>query len=402
MSALEYTMTHESASLSKVWDDGTIKSNPLYLHEIDNLLIKKTSYPEFTREYSRTIGGPSFFVSIYENQFYHFLSDGIAQYLWLRTFIPELKIYFINDQPAALAANIDAAIKKDFVARIVEWCQEEGYGGEVIDLVRYKKLKVDKLFVMANSIITFLREGIKEFRESKVVGDVSNSDGARSLMLPLLKEFIYKKALEKNRLPEDFTYPERVFLRPGLTYERLMAWQDQIDYLKNHRVIFDKDMNIVDDPENVVEIIYNLDYWRHTIDVTSSSNLRGVVQELEERYLSRDEIQLLDSFFERRDYYFLDSEEMSWLDMLNIIIRAKKVALISGAAILNAMIAESETQIIYVEPNTTYRFNHIEILNIFFKDVEPIIYYNRNEVTHKKFDVTRLLKDLEQEKGDLI
>lgn len=405
MSALEFTASYDEVLTNKVWDnglsgiDGPESPENLYLHEINNVFFNKTSYPEFTREYSRTIGGPSFFVGIYESQFYHFMCDGIAQYLWLRTFIPEIKIYFVNDQPGAVDEL--AKTQKDFVSTVIQWCQEEGFGGEVINLCTYKKLKVDKLFLLANSNITFLREKISEI-SIPLLADVLNGSGSRLLMLPLLKEFIYKKALEHNRLPEDFNYPTRVFVRPGLTIERLQAWHDQIKYFEKNNVVFDKDLNIVSDPKGVAAEVINIDYWRHTIDLTNAGAMRGVMAELGERYLSPEEVLAIDNFFKRRDYFFLDSQELSWVDMLNMIIRAEKVALISGAAILNAIIAESSTQIVYLEPNTTYQFNHLETLDLFFKEVRPIIYYDQREVLRKKFDINRLLSDLEKEKGDFL
>lgn len=405
MSALEFVVLYDKVLTNKVWDNGVVSeddsesSQNLYLHEVNDIRFEKTSYPEFTREYSRTIGGPSFFVGIYESQFYHFMCDGIAQYLWLRTFIPEIKIYFINDQPGAIDSL--AKNQKDFVATVIKWCQEEGFGGEVVNLATYKKLNVDKLFLLANSNITFLREKISEISMPQLA-DVLNGSGSRLLMLPLLKEFLYKKAIEHNRLPKDFNYPSRVFLRPGLTIERLQAWQDQIEYFEKNNVVFDEDFNIVSDPNNMAREVTSIDYWKHTLDPNSPDNLRGAAFELGERYLSREEVSAIDTFFKRRDYFFLDSQDLSWVDMLNMIIRADKVALISGAAILNAMVAESSTQVIYIEPNTTYQFNHIETLELFFKEVEPIIYYDPRKVMKKKFDINRLLGDLEKEKGDFL
>lgn len=396
MSALEYDLTYGNIDSRKVWEDAITPGSapPLYLSEIDDILIDKASHPDMTREWSRHIGGPSFFVSVYESQFYHFLMDGLAQFLWLKSFIPDLKIYFINDQPSAIK-DIDVQLKKDFVRNIIEWCKEESFGGEIINFSTYKKIKVDKLFILYNSNVTFLTQKLPVKRED-IVGDILNNNGARSIMLPLLKEFLFKKAIEHNRLPADFNYPKRVFLRPGLTIERLQGWQDQLDYLEKHGVVFDKDMEVIDDPNNAISQVMSM-HWPHRI--AGVNTLKGMKKELNDRYLSPEEVQIIDEFFIRREYEFLDSQSMAWIDILNIVIHAEKVALIAGAAILNAIVAGDGTNIIYLDFNTEYQFDHLKTLDLFFTSPKPFIYYDRREVVAKKYDVARVLSDLEQEKG---
>lgn len=397
MSALEYSLVYDEKKTSKVFEDDESRGQ-LFLHEIDGIKIAKESHPEFTREYSRTLGGPSFFISLYESQFYHFLSDGLAQFLWIKSFIPDLKIYFINDQPNAVTSALEAT-KKDFVDWIVRWCQEEDFGGEIINLVSYKKIVADKVFILANSNVTFLRERVG-LEDSRQIGDISNNPVPKGLMLPLLKEFIYKKALENNRLPKDFNYPKRVYLRPGLTFERLQAWKDQVDYMKNNGVVFDKNLVVVEDPNNIIEELSSIKDWKHFIH--TSAGINGVIKEIHDRYLSPEEVALIDDFFSRRDYETLDSQHMAWIDILNIVIRAEKVALVAGAAVLNAMIAEEGTQVIYLEFNTAYDFDHVATMDMFFVNPKPIIYYDRREVFKKRFPVARVLEDLEKEKGDYL
>lgn len=396
MTALDYNLTYADKKTSAIWSNGDVDDlQEIYICEIDEIKIFKNNYPDLTREYSRTLGGPSFFMSVHETQFYHFLSDGIANFLYLRTIIPDLKIYFINDQPGYSGPQMP----KDFVDLVIKWCQEEGYGGEVLDLSKYKKINVDKLFVMANANIMFL-ENLIGIQEKKQRGDISNYPVAKVLLLPLLKEFIYKKALEHNRLPEDFNYPSRVYLRPGLTFERMQAWKDQFEFLEQNNVTFDGSMKVKDDPNNVFDMLGELHGWKHIIH--ADAHFSGLLNEVDNRYLSKEEVSLIDSFFERRDYFFLDSESMAWIDILNMIIKADKVALISGAAVLNAMIAEEGTQIIYLEFNTSYDFDHPSTLEIFFKDPAPFFYYDRREVKHKRYEVSRVLSDLENERGDFL
>lgn len=418
MSAVKYKASHESHKISLVWHDEHRDYPALWLWEVDNVLIEKADneYAQFTKEYSRTIGGPSFFVSVYETQFYHFLVDGLAQFLWLKTFIPDLKMYFVNDQPGTIT-SVDS-LSKDFVRNIIEWVAEEGYGGEIINLVHYKKFMADKVFMMANSNITFLRKDLNinadeeikslvripnSLRHKNVMGDIANNPGAKPLFLPPLKEFLFKKALEHNRLPADFNYPKRVFLRPGLTFERLQAWKDQFDYLKKNGVVLDKEFNVIEDPNNAIEAVKSLS-WEHGIII--SDHVGSVLQnmrEVHDRWLSVKEIEILDDFFKRKDYEFLDSQNMAWIDILNMVIRAEKVALLAGAAILNAMVAGDETQIIYIDSNTFYDFDHRSTLELFFvNDPKPIIYYDKEHVAQKRYSIERLLRDLEKEKGDYL
>ena len=394
MGPLELDVKCEQKKMTKMWDDETQSNPPLYLYEIDDVSIVKDSYPNLTREYSRRIGGPSFFISVYESQFYHFLVDGLAQFLWLKTFIPDIKVYFVNDQPSAILDR--GQIPKDFVRDVISWCQEEeGFGGEIVNISTYRKMKIDKLFSLANSNVTFLRDYLG-IENSKVTGDVSNSDGARQLLLPLLKEFLYKKALQHNRLPKDFNYPNRVFIRPGLTIERLNAWLEQVEYLREKGVVFNNDLEVVEDPENVLETLGELEGWEHKINLKHMSGIRN---EVSHRHLTKEDVQALDNFFLRREYEFLDSQKMAWIDILNMIIRAEKVAFVAGAAILNALVADEKAQIIYLDCNTKYSFNHLATLELFFKDPEPFIYLDRRLVATKKFKMSRVLDELENEKG---
>lgn len=394
---LEYSVSHSTRKLSVVWEDPTTAKNPsLHLHEIDNIVIDKSSHPEFTREYSRSIGGPCFFVGVYESQFYHFVMDGIAQFLWLKSFIPDLRIFFINDQPSSVGSLDDIPI--DFIRNLISWCREEDFGGEIIDISKYKKIKIDKLFCLANSNVTFLRQKLNIVVEN-LTGDVSNSNGARQLLLPRLKEFLYKKALEHNRLPADFNYPERVFLRPGLTIDRMQAWKAQVDFLVERGVVFDEEYTVVDDPTNALQEIESL-HWKHKIN--TSTDFKGLMREISDRHLSAEEVEQIDAFFLRRDYEFVDSEKMAWVDILNIVINAKKVALLAGAASVNAMVAEEKTQIIYIDWNMSYEFNHRGLLDLFFTDPKPFYYYDRDVVHTKRYEISRILNDLEKEKGHYI
>lgn len=399
MLPLEFTISYEDRKLTKMWDDGHGEDGwALHLFEIDNVVIDKESYPETTREYSRRIGGPSFFISIYESQFYHFLVDGLAQFLWLKSFIPDIKIYFVNDQPGPILDY--KSMDKDFVKNIVAWCQEEeGFGGEVINITTYKKIKVDKLFILANSNVTFMKKYL-DIDTDIMVGDVSNSDGARRLLLPNLKEFLYSKAIKHNRLPSDFNYPSRVFLRPGLTIERMKAWQDQLEFLKENEVVLDEKYNVISDPNNAVaKLSDSVEGWSHGLAI---EHLHGVRREIMQRHLTDKEVKDLDDFFTRRDYTFLDSQKMAWIDILNMVIRAEKVALLAGAAVLNAMVADEKAQIIYIESNTQYTFNHLATIEMFFKDPEPFIYMDNRIMATKKFDMGSVLKQLEKEKGHFL
>lgn len=404
-----YSATHENKKSNMIWaSEDSPETTGVYLFEIDKLTITKENWPDLTRHFSRTVGGPAFLVGLYENQFYHFLTDGIAQYLYLKTFIPDLKIYFINDQPSEVK-NLDHLKElkvRDFIKNVVAWCQEETeFGGEIINFVKYKNITFDKLFIFGNSNITFLRDliDISSLNENgeMVPVDISNNEGTRLLMMPLLKDFMYSKALEHNRLPSDFIYPERVYIRPGLTINRMQAWQEQINFLKNNGVVFNEEMKIIDDPNNALNSLLSSDEFEHTI-LGIGDNLRGQEQELAQRYLSPAEVQELDDFFARRDYFSLDSESMAWIDMLNMIIKATHVAFVSGAGILNALVASDEAQIIYINPNTTYDFDHQRTLEIFFQKVPPLLYYDRKKVRVTRHNVSKLLKNMEQEVGDYL
>lgn len=396
MSAVKYDIGYDFKKITKAWSDENDSSPDLWLWEVDGVSIIKESYSELTREYSRTIGGPTFLVNVYETEFYHFLVDGIAQFLWIKSFVPDLKMYFINDQPSSIVSH--EAIVKDFVRNIISWIKEEGWGGEIVNLASYKKVKFDKVFSLANSNITFLRREL-EIESNEIEGDVSNNPGARKVLLPRLKEFLFKKAVEHNRLPEDFNYPKRIFLRPGLTYERLQAWKDQLDYLSENGVILDQELNVQEDPNNALETVKDLN-WKHGI---VTENFSGIMFEIKNRWISKEDIKLIDDFFEIRNYEFIDSQNMAWIDILNIVMRAEKIAVVAGAAVLNTIVSSEDTQIIYLNFDTNYDFDHISTLKVFFVGKNsPIIYYDKNDVAIKKYEVSRVLGELAKEKGDYL
>jgi hypothetical protein len=366
------------------------------LYEFNDLVIEKQNMAEKTRDFTYHAMGPSFLLDVYESQYFHFLYDGVAQYLWLRDFIPELKLYFINNQPGTMRGVDD--IKTDFVNNIVTWFREEGSGGELISLVDYKEVMFDKVFVFRNSIITFLVNALKINDEPTRV-DITNHPDLKPILLPQFKNFVSTYAAKSNRLPEDFNYPERVYLRPGLTQQRLQKWKTQLDYLIDSDVVFDEDWNVVRDPNNAIEKLPEHWEFQHSI---AGLALDGVYKEVDERYVSEEDMGAIDDFFIDRDYVILDSLDYSWIDILNMTMRAKKVALMAGAASITAAMASDKAQVIYLNPNPRYAFDHKAILSTMFKDVPPIYIFEPSKDGRAKRDIPELLKELGERHGDYL
>lgn len=398
MAEPQYKYSYTDRNDRIVWSSGTDSSGKLdvVLYEFDNLVIEKQNMAELTRSFSYQVMGPAFVLDIYESQYFHFLYDGVAQYLWLREFIPDLKLYFINNQSGTMRGNDD--IKTDFVRNIVTWFQDEGSGGEVISLIDYKEVVFDKLFVFRNSIITFLVNALHINDEPTSV-DITNHPELKPVLLPNFKDFVTAHAAKNNRLPEDFVYPKKVYLRPGLTMQRLQRWKDQLDYLIDSDVVFDEFWQVVEDPNGALEKLP--EHWEFVHSI-AGLGLGGVYREIDERYISPEDLGRIEDFFIDRDYLVLDSLDYSWIDILNMVMRAEKVALVAGAASLTAMMAPDTAQIIYLNPDTRYSFDHVNILRSTFKSVNPIILFEPSSSGIKKHEVQFMMKSLAERFGELL
>jgi hypothetical protein len=386
-------------------EDGSVIDESVYIYEYNDLYMSKNNLSGDEID-DLNVSQPCVLINIHDVQYFHFINDGIASFLLMSKIIPNLKIVLLTDQFTDYdMSNFLEKIPQDFVRSILGWLKDDGLIHDIVNMKRHSHILFDKVFVLSSGydINAFAPQGYSEaeFYLTCPRGNVSlsNSDSYFKLSAPFIRNYVTLKAIKHNRLPDDFDYPKKIFLSPGYTMSRFWSWEKQIQFLIDNGTIISSDGVIESDPNgafyklaptsNDIDTIYHPQWGGFDENV-----IRGKVHDITQRSISEKDLSKLEAFFVEQGYLVVDSRDYVWLDVINMCMRAETIAVYAGAASVYAMMAASSTQIIYINPNTSYAFGHSELLSNFFKDPGVIEVFSFKEDPNTNFGVDRVIQEL--------
>jgi hypothetical protein len=393
--------------------DGTVTDSSIYVYEYNDLYVSNDASGRSYELEDLNISHPCVLINMHDIQYFHFINDAIGSFLLMSKIIPNLKIVLINDQEMdANITNFLDIIPQDFAKTILGWLNDDGLIHEVINTGKHEKILFDKVFVLSSAYDkkTFVEKNSyseSEFYLTSARGNVSGSSSVfyMSLAAPFIRNYITAKALKSNRLPSDFQYPPKIFFSPGESMSRFWEWKRQIDFLINDGVVIDEDGAIESDPNGSFYKLANTENNKYTVYVPQWGELdkniiRGKVSDLKQRYVSEKDLLKLEAFFLSRGYFIADSRNYAWIDLVNISMRAETIAVYAGAASMYAMMANSDTQVVYINPNTNYTFGHADLLSCFLKDPGVLRVFNEVQDPNTNFGIDALIQELAEKYAD--
>lgn len=332
---------------------GTIQKTKIPFYHAKNMTIVTDPAPAK----AKILKGDYFIVEPENVPFFHVLNDIFGQYEILKNQIPELKILYISkatDYENLCSMHKFPFLKELFITYDIDY-DTIVYAGKQISL------KLENVYFINT--------------------DYKCLESYMSIKTPNPESIFFKdylegsiKGIQKRFFKESSTLetPKKIFISRGTSSLRVQKMKQILD---------DKIFNNIDNEYNLFTDL-------------SLRQKDSTIYEIMRRFISKEDEDLVEKYFDDLGYTVVDPSTMSYLEQVDLYRNATHVAALSGSGIYNTIHCNKEAKVFIININCSYDFwHHLYALSA-TKNV-----YQINEFDSKKIrslDGRQIIEEIEK------
>lgn len=295
-------------------------------HELRNVVVNISTSGKYHK-----VDGSSFVIDFHDNNYFHFIVDQLAQFLYLKSINANLKLVLVYPQTFEFEWQewINERLRRHF--EFIEVSEQDT-----------RQVLLDCLVFISNKFNPFYAnvDGPKI--------DLMLNQEYYQKIIPVLSTFL------KKNIPH--TEPRKIYISRRNKSRKYLKEMAYLQLLRANGVSWDYETRTINDPQNFMQSSER-QIEQDLLGIEDQVARAPWVCEIDSmlRYLSPEEEDMIEEIFVSLGYTIIRDDNFE--EQLSAIGSAKEVAFFVGASSINTVVAPPDAKIIILDHDTRYPFD---------------------------------------------